>query len=537
MSKTYPVLAVAGLGLLLAAAPVAAQQQPPSAEHVRALMAQAATQAGQASSTPTQPTGPTVNLTEQEAVARAAQYNLTLAAERITPLTWDFSMAATRASYVPNLNSAFGNVNRTSLSTNALQGGLRTTSESQSWSGGLSQNLWWGGGNYSINWTNSRDVTSSTNSTCNPCFTSGLQAQFTQPLLQNRAIDNTRATILSNEINQRVAEVNLSGTEVSILAQVRNAYWELVYARQALEAARTSLGLAEKLVQDNQARVEIGTLAPIDIVQAQAEAANRRQQVVSAEATVRNNELALKRLIVNGTDDDLWHATIIPVDRPQVAEQTIDIEEAVRAALSKRTDLAVSRLNLESADITLRSLNNQIMPSLNLIASLDLTGRGGVGRALPDPITGELLAPPTTGYLDALKNVGTFEAPTWNIRMQFSYPLGTSAAKANLSRQRLLRQQTEATLKTAELQVATEVYAAGLAVRNSYESMRAAEQSRLLSEQRLQAAQSKFEVGMATNFEVVQAQRDLNEARNNELRQQLNYQRALVDFQRVQITR
>jgi outer membrane protein len=94
--------------------------------------------------------------------------------------------------------------------------------------------------------------------------------------------------------------LNLSGSEVSDLAQVRNAYWELVFAQQALEAARISLELADKLVQDNQARVEIGTMAPIDIVQAQAEQATRRQQVVTAEATLRNNELALKRLIVNG---------------------------------------------------------------------------------------------------------------------------------------------------------------------------------------------------------------------------------------------
>lgn len=536
MSKTFTTLAVAGLGMLLAA-PAAAQQTLPPDDHVKALIAQAASQAGQPATASLQPAGPVINLTEQEAVARAAQYNLTLASERITPLTWDFSMAATRASYAPNLTTAFGNVSRTSLSTNALQGGLRTTSEQQSWTGGVQQNVWRGGGSYSINWTNSRDTTSSTNSTCNPCFSSGLQAQFTQPLLQNRAIDNTRATILSNEINQRMAVVNLSGSEISILAQVRNAYWELVFARQALEAARGSLELADKLVQDNQARVEIGTLAPIDIVQAQAERANRRQQVVSAEATLRTNELALKRLIVSGTSDEVWSATIMPVDRPQVAEQTIDLEAAVRTALSQRTDLAVTRMNLESADITLRSLDNQIMPALNLIGSMDLTGRGGVGRALQDPITGELLAPPTTGYFDALRNVGTFEAPTWNVRLQFNYPIGTSAAKANLSRQRLLRQQTEATIKTTELQIATEVYAAGLAVRNSYEAMRASEQSRILSEQRVNAAQSKFDVGMATNFEVVQAQRDLNDARNNELRQQLDYQRALVDFQRVQITR
>ena len=129
------------------------------------------------------------------------------------------------------------------------------------------------------------------------------------------------------------------------------------------------------------------------------------------------------------------------------------------------------------------------------------------------------------------------DAPTWNLQLQFAYPLGTSAPKANVARQRLLRQQTEASMKATELQIATEVTAAALAVRNSLEAMQAAQVSRELSEQRLAAVQSKFDVGMSTNYEVVQAQRDLNDARNSELRQQLNYQRALVDFQRVQITR
>jgi outer membrane protein len=537
VSKTLKRLAVAGLGIALAAAPAAAQQSQPSDEHVRALIAQAAQGGSQAQSPFGLPQGPVYNLTEQEAVERATRFNLTLASERIAPLTWDFSMAATRANYLPTLTSSFGYVDSTTLPSNAFSGGTRTERNEQNWAGGLSQNLWRGGGRYQVNWSNARDETSATSTLCRPCYSSTLNAQFVQPLIQNRAIDNVRATIRTNEINQRIAELNLSGSEVSILAQVRNAYWELVFAQQALEAARISLDLADKLVQDNQARVEIGTMAPIDIVQAQAEQASRRQQVVTAEATVRNNELALKRLIVGGTDDELWTATLVPVDRPLVTEQPLDLEAAVRNALSQRTDLAVVRRNLEAADVTLQSLRNQTLPQLDAITTLNLQGRGGVGVTRPDPLTGGTQTFPTATYFDTLRNIPSFSAPTWNFRVQFSYPLGTSAARANVARQGLIRQQTEATLRTTELQIATEVTSAALAVRNSFEAMRAATASRELSEQRLNAVQSKFDVGMSTNYEVVQAQRDLNEARNSELRQQLNYQRALVDFQRVQITR
>jgi outer membrane protein len=541
VSKTARTLAAAGIVLGWVGPALAQQQQPPapSQEHVRALIAQAMQQTGQQPPTTViePPAGPTVNLTEQEAVARATERNLTLISERITPQTWDYSMSATRAAYLPTLTSSVANNNQTNLNTNALSGGAKTTANTQSWSGGVAKQMWRGGGNYSLNWTNSRDETSSSNSTCNPCFSSGLQGVFTQPLLQNRKIDNTRATILTNEINQDIAELNLSGQEVSVLAQVRNAYWELVYARQAVEAAQRSLELASKLVGDNRARVEIGTMAPIDIVQAQAEEANRRQQLVGAQATLRNNELALKRLIVRGTDDEVWRATIVPTDRPVVTAQPVDLDAAVTNALSRRVDLAVNRKNLEAADITVRSLHNQTMPALNAIGQMNLAGRAGVGRPVTDPFTGQVTPATVNGYFDALRNISTFEAPTWNFRLQFSYPLGTSSAKANVSRQRLLRQQQEATIKATELTIATEVTAAALAVRNSFESMQAAQVSRELSEQRLNAAQAKFDQGMATNYEVVQAQRDLNDARNSELRQQLNYQRALVDFQRVQITR
>ena len=544
MSKTACTLAAAAFTLVAAVPAVAQTQKPnePSAEHVKALIAQAQQQVGQPPATPAPfpelQTTSTVNLTEQEAVARAREKNLTLISERITPQTFDFSLAATRAVFLPQLTSSVGNTNTTNLNANAFSGGSQTKDQSQSWSGGMTKRMWTGGGNYNLSFTNSRNTTTSQGSNCSPCFNTSIDAGFTQPLWRNFKIDNTRAGIRTNEISQDIAEINLSGQEVSILAQVRNAYWELVYARQAVEAAQRSLELASRLVQDNRARVEIGNMAPIDIVQAQAEEANRRQQLVTAQATLRNNELALKRLIVAGTDDELWRATIVPSDRPVVTAQPLDLEAAVRNALSQRTDLAVTRKNLESTDIQLQVIENETKPELNVTGSLRLSGRAGAGRDVADPLNPGQFIPGVTGtYLDALGQIRTFEAPRWNFVANFAYPLGTSAAKANLARQRLLKQQTEASVKAAELQIATEVTAAALAVRNSFEAMQASQVSRQLSQQRLEAAQAKFDQGMATNFEVVQAQRDLNDAQNSELRQQLNYQRALVDFQRVQITR
>ncbi len=177
-----------------------------------------------------------------------------------------------------------------------------------------------------------------------------------------------------------------------------------------------------KLVQDNQSRVEIGTLAPIDVVSAQAEAASRRKTLVQSQATVRTSELALKRLIVSGTDDPLWISSINPVDRPSTTPEPINLEAAVARALADRTDLQQSKNNLKISDINLRNQVDATRPQLNLTGDLRAAGLGGpifTTNRITDPITGirstsTLLQ---SGYWDALRNISGFDAPTWTLRL------------------------------------------------------------------------------------------------------------------------
>jgi len=531
VSKIASSLIVTAALTLAVAAPAGAQQQAPEADHVKALIEQAMSRlnsptadGSQAQSTTP---GPKVDLTADDAVARALERNLTLASQRLTPQTFDYSLAASRAFYRPSLTSQVSNNSQTTLGRLTTDGGLKTNQDSTGWNAGVTQNVPKFGGSYQMNWTNNRQETTQTTAQFLTTYTTGFQAQYTQPLLANFKIDNTRTTLLTTAIQQDVAELDLQATTASTVAQVRNAYWELVYAILNLENQRASLDLSSKLVQDNRARVEIGTMAPIDIVQAQAEEATRRQAVVNAEATLQNNELALKRLIVSGTDDPMWTASINATDRPGVGTEAVDLEVAVRNALANRTDLLTQKKNIDSANISLRSLRNQSLPTLNAVATYRLDGRGGK----PSDAT-----IPPSNWWDALGGIGNFDAPTWTLRLDFSYPLGTSQAEANKARQELVIRQNQASIKATELQIATEVTAAAIAIRNSLEAIQAATAARELSVKRAEAAQSKLDVGMATNFEVVQAQRDLADARNRELREHLNYRRAIVDFQRTQIS-
>ena len=318
------------------------------------------------------------------------------------------------------------------------------------------------------------------------------------------------------------------------LANVRNAYWDLVFSRNATDVAQRALQLADKLVEDNRARVEVGTLAPLDIVQAEAEAATRRQALALAEATMQTAELALKRYIVSGTEDPLWRQELRPIDLPSLEPAPSDIEGAVRKALERRTDLITARKNLQSSDVSLRFFRNNMLPEVDLTASYGGQGIGGTFLERDSSFGGQITNRIPGGYSDALSLLRKLDYPSWNVQATVSYNLFGSQAEAQFARARLQKTQSQGRLRALELQVATEVTNAALSVQSNLKRVEAAVAARELAEKRLEAEQSKFEVGMTTNFFVVQAQRDLRDAQNTELRALADYRKSLVVFERVQ---
>ena len=480
-------------------------------------------------------TGTRVELTLDDAVMRALDRNLDIAVERLNPQVQDFNIARLRNAYKPTLNSTIFQQSRVQPPTNQLNGGNIVTNDTSTYNAGIGQALPWGGGNFNVAWNNQKLVTNNTFANFNPTYNSNLIANYTQPLLRGLVIDTNRQQLKITAISRDISESQLKGTIATTLANVRNAYWELLYATQALEVAKGSLDLAQKLVEDNKARVEVGTMAPLDVVQAEAEAASRRQAVAQAEATLRTSELSLKRMIVNGTEDPLWRSTLEPVDRPTFRPEPLDVEGAVRSALQNRTDLDAARKTVESNDITLRLLHNQTLPALDLIANYQAQGLGGTqfirqGSGLGSTIIDTI----PFGYSRALSTLFGRDYPVWQVQLNVSYPIGGSQADATYARGRIQRNQAAAQLRSLELTVATDVTNAALQVESSLKRYEASTVARELSETRLQAEQSRFEVGLSTNFFVVQAQRDLATAQNTELRALLDYRRALVDYERVQ---
>jgi outer membrane protein len=526
-----------------------ASAQRISEARIRELIKQAAAQAatGQqpvapatSQATPAA-TQPTVALTLDEAVKLALDRNLDIVVQRLNPEINDIAIASVKSVYHPSLTSTLATQAQTNPSVSTIAGnaaGKPVDSGLTTYNGGIAQNLPWGGGGFNIALNNNKTTTTSNSSLFNPAFNTNWSAAYTQPILRGFKTDSTRQQIQIAKINRDISDVQLRSTITNTLSNVRNAYWDYVFAIQSVDVAKQSVTLAEQLVKDNQTRVEVGTMAPIDVVQAQSQAATARQTLVQAQATMRTAELALKRLVVSGTQDVNWSATLDPVDRPDFVPETIDVQSAVRRALSERTDLNIARKDVQMNDVTLRFLRDQTLPQADLNANYGLVGLGGTqlirnsGGGVTGPVTGTIPG----GYVDALSALFGGSYPRWTITMSLSYPLGLSSAQASVARARVQLNQVQAQLKQIELQVATDVTNAAVTAQSNIERVQAAQAARELAQKQLDAENSKFEVGMSTNYNVVLAQRDLATAQNNELQAVLAYRKSLVELDRLQQT-
>ena len=477
------------------------------------------------------------DLTLDDVIQRALERNLDIAVERINPQVLDLTLAQQNAFYRPTVGLNLNSTTRTNPSSTQLDGGDVTDTDTASLDVSLNQPVKWGGGLLSLGFDNNRQESTNAFSSFNPSYRSSFISQYTQPLLRGFRTDNNRSQLQVTRINRDISDIDLRQTITNTVADVENAYWELLYALASVGVQQQALNLAEQLILDNQARVDIGTLAPIDVVQSQAEAAARRQTLAQAQQALRTSELALKRLIVGGTQDELWNAEINPVDQPQLDQPPIDIAAAVNKALGQRTDLSRAQRQQDINQLNVGTLRNNTLHALDLVANFNLQGQGG------DLLVREFFnfgGQPATiipgGYGDAIDQIVDTRFPAWTVALQMSYPIGISSEEAALERARLQVRQTEAQLRQLELNAATEVTNAALQIESIRERIDAAIASRELSEQQLSAEESKLSVGLSTNFFVVQAQRDLASARDTELRAILDYQKAVVELDRLQQT-
>jgi outer membrane protein len=477
-------------------------------------------------------------LTVDEAVKLALDQNLGVQIQRLDPQIQDESVAQARAAWLPNVTSSFTKNSNNNPSTSSLSGAASTVT-SGLFSGGVGVNevLPWGA-NYSAQWGSSRTTTTDVSSLFNPVLRSNLSANYTQPLLRNFSMDGIRQSVAISKKVRSISDVNLRATMVQTSRNVKNAYWDLVYQIDNLKAAQDSLNLAQQSLKDNTRRVEIGTMAPIDIVDAKVEVARNEEAVIIAQAAIEQAQDTLRMLIYDPKMPGFWSIKIEPTDTVPFQAQKIDTEGAVRNALDKRADLRSARLTIQESDINIRYFRNQILPDLNLQANYQAAGLGGVQFEpvnLLDPAAlaaRQIIA--ERSFSSALGDVFKGAFPTWSIGFQVNYPLGLSTSKANLERAKLQYQQSQTQLRNIEMQVTSQVRSVARQVEANQKRVESARASRELAEQKLAAEEKKFAAGIRETFFVFQAQRDLSTARTVEVRAIADYNKSLVDFEAVQ---
>ena len=215
------------------------------------------------------------------------------------------------------------------------------------------------------NWNNARFTTNDPTNTFNPRLSSNISFVFTQPLLRNFQIDQIRQQVAVSKKVRDLSDIQLDTVVTQTLRNVRNAYWDLSYAINNLKAQQESLALSRQSLKDNQKRVEIGTMAPIDIVQAQAEVATNESSVIVAEAAIKQAQDNLRALILDPATPDFWNVVFEPSDAAAFDERAIDLDAAVRNAMDKRADIRGAKNALEQSDINIKYFNNQIKPDVN----------------------------------------------------------------------------------------------------------------------------------------------------------------------------
>jgi outer membrane protein TolC len=476
----------------------------------------------------------TIQLTLEDAVHRAIEHNPELAIVRLDTDAGAARVAESRGAFVPVVSTTAGRSRSVTPPANALSGNAGLDVNDWFSSSGVRQRVPWGGGTWSVSWDASRTTTNSLITSFNPYLQSGIQAAFSQPLLKDRTIDASRRQYIVSKRDRDNSELQLREAVVQTVAGVKQAYWTLEAARANIGVQQQSLDLAEELVRQNRIRVDAGQAPPLDLVQAQAEVAQRREGLIQARATADDAEDRLRRLIMDPTDASFWAVRLDPVDAPPAPGALPDTEAAVTKALDGRLDLARAGNDLENARTNVAFFGNQRLPDIRLEASYRGSGLGGTQLLRTGDFPGIITGSRATSFADALGQAFGANYPTWSLGVTVSYPVGRSYEEASLARAEVERQQAAQRIASLRLDTAETVRRAARQVRSSAERVDAARASATLAEQRYHDEQRRYEVGLSTTFLVTQAQRDLLQARVNLLQTTLDYESATVNFEAVQ---
>jgi len=463
-----------------------------------------------------------LNLTLDECLVRAVKHNLGVAVQVYSSEIYDLAVSASREKYLPVLSFDFARQNLNSASYSWLDTAEKSSSTYMNYDASFSQAIPFGG-SFSVSLGSNRNWANTRFQTINPRYQSTLSFSFSQPLLKDFGDQVSRKDILVARNNRDIAENDLKKILIDTVSSVEQAYWYLVLYNESLNVQRQSLKLAEDLLANNRKKAQIGTLAPKEVISAQAEVARLRADILQATLQVKNQIDALKGLINLPLDQDL--GDIVPIDSPGSAKRDITLEDALAIGLRNRPDLQSSALAIKNKELNYAYAKNQTLPALNLNASYWSPGVSGDRILFLDgnPLSGVILGTVPGGPSIALQDALHFKYENWSVKLSLTIPMSSVFSRAAQAEAKVGLNQQVALMKQTEQTAYLEIRAAVRAVQTNYERVSARRTARELAEQKLEAEQAKLEAGMSTSFVVLSYQRDLAGARTSELQALIDY--------------
>jgi outer membrane protein TolC len=419
------------------------------------------------------------------------------------------------------------------------------------------------GTSYTIRWNNNRTSTNRAFDFFNPSVSSLVGISVSQPLLNGFGYAQNKRFIRVAKNNKTISDQFFAQQVMDIVSGVKQAYWELIFALEDVKVKEQSLALAEKLYSDNKRQVEIGTLAPIEVVRAEAEVARTRQDLIVSRTNLLQQQTRLKDLIAKNPNDPLVAVVEIePTDHPEVpaVPEALPVQDAIQVAMEKRPELIQSQLDLTNRHLTVRGARNAMLPRVDAFGFYNGRGLSGEATLLGNPTTvpgtpiiladgtpaqigGQDLfttstALETVGFVN--RGIGTAvsdalhgDFPDYGVGLSIQIPIRNRVAQAEMDRALVEQRQAQTRYQRTVNTIIVEVRNAQIALEQSRARIDAAVQGRRLAQETLDAEQKKFQLGASTIFLVIQAQRDLAAARSAEVRALVDFERARVDFDRA----
>lgn len=389
------------------------------------------------------------------------------------------------------------------------------------------------GASATLAYNNSNQFTNSYTNTYNPATTSSLDLSLSQPLLQGFGLAMNNRTIRIATNNLKAADLVFKQQVINVVANVTALYWNLVFFNNDLDVKRRAVEVSTKLLNDNKAQVEVGTLAPISIVQAEAQVATDQQALVQSQTNVLQQETILKSALSrNGlASSAVAQARIVPTDHIRVpdVEAIEPIQDLVDRALENRPELAQSRIQIDNSKLNIQGIRNQMLPSINAIADLRNNALSGDLNTTINPATGLVPNHPSAdpffigGYGNVLGQLFARNFPNYTVGVNLTIPLRNRTAQANMITQEVNLRQSELSVQRLVNQIRVDVQTALTALQQSRAQYQAAVRARILQEQTADAEQKKLAVGASTPYNVILMQRDMWNAEDAEVQAQAAY--------------